>query len=63
MENLRKFLNEHDVKHSEFAKRLGISKEYMSRIVNGHKIPSAPLQNLISLEVSKIEMRNKISEG
>ena len=45
--DLRQHLQGARKTHAAFAKELGISREHLSRIINGHERPSKPLANLI----------------
>ncbi len=47
---LQKWLKERNIKISDFAKRLGIHRTYLSDIVNGHETPSWTLARLIEYE-------------
>ena len=49
---LQKWLKENNIKISEFAKRLGIHRTYLSDIVNGHETPSWTLARLIEYETN-----------
>jgi len=49
---LKKWLKENNIKISDFAKRLGIHRTYLSDIVNGHETPSWTLARLIEYETN-----------
>lgn len=50
MSELRDYLKDNKITQREFASRLGVSHEYLSRIVNGHDAPSTILSKLIAHE-------------
>jgi len=49
---LQQWLKENNIKVSDFAKRLGIHRTYLSDIVNGHETPSYTLAKLIEYETN-----------
>lgn len=51
LEGLKVYMASRNMSNKDLAERIGVSQTYISRIVNGHKIPSLKMAYRISVEL------------